>query len=54
MKEIVSKLAELYSAFEEESKKNLAGNKAAGIRARKISLEIEKVCKDFRKASLAQ
>ena len=29
------------------------GNKAAGTRARKTSLELEKLLKEFRKASLA-
>ena len=29
------------------------GNKAAGTRARKASLEIEKLMKEFRKASIA-
>lgn len=29
------------------------GNKAAGTRARKASLEIEKLMKEFRKSSLA-
>ncbi|MCD8209987.1 MAG: histone H1, partial [Prevotella sp.] len=29
------------------------GNKAAGMRARKVSLQIEKLMKEFRKASLA-
>ncbi len=29
------------------------GNKAAGMRARKASLEIEKLMKEFRKASIA-
>lgn len=28
------------------------GNKAAGTRARKVSLELEKLLKEFRKASL--
>ena len=30
------------------------GNKAAGTRARKVSLDLEKVLKEFRKASLEQ
>ena len=45
---------DLYAAFAEDAQKNLAGNKAAGLRARKASLEIEKLCKEFRKASLAK
>ena len=54
MNEILSQLNALYAAFAEDAQKNLAGNKAAGVRARKASLEIEKLCKEFRKASLAK
>lgn len=54
MNEIVAKLNDLYAAFAEDAQKNLEGNKAAGLRARKASLEIEKLCKEFRKASLAK
>lgn len=53
MKELVEKVAELYAAFEKDAKAQLEnGNKAAGTRARKTSLEIEKSMKAFRKASL--
>ena len=53
MKELVEKVAELYAAFENDTKAQLEnGNKAAGTRARKASLEIEKTMKEFRKASL--
>lgn len=53
MKELVEKVAELYAAFEKDAKAQLEnGNKAAGTRARKSSLEIEKAMKEFRKASL--
>lgn len=53
MKELVEKVAELYAAFEKDAKAQLEnGNKAAGTRARKASLEIEKAMKEFRKASL--
>ena len=45
MKELVEKVAALYADFEN-------GNKAAGTRARKASLDIEKAMKEFRKASL--
>ena len=34
-------------------RQNDTGNKAAGRRARKASLELEKILKDFRKISLA-
>ncbi len=53
MNEILNKIQEAYAAFHEDStlqcEKN---NKAAGQRARKASLEIEKLMKEFRKASL--
>lgn len=53
MTELVSKINELCAAFAAESAKNVAGNKAAGARARKVSLEIEKAMKEYRKASIA-
>ena len=53
MKELVEKVAELYAAFEKDAKAQIEnGNKAAGTRARKASLEIGKLMKAFRKASL--
>ncbi|MDE6283378.1 MAG: histone H1 [Muribaculaceae bacterium] len=53
MKDLVEKVASLYEAFAKEAKAQLEnGNKAAGTRARKASLEIEKAMKEFRKASL--
>ena len=53
MKELVEKVAELYAAFEKDAKAQIeTGNKVAGTRARKASLEIEKAMKAFRKASL--
>ena len=53
MKELVEKVAELYASGEKVAKAQLEnGNKAAGTRARKASLEIEKTMKEFRKASL--
>ena len=53
MKELIEKLTALYAEFEKDAKAQLEnGNKAAGTRARKSSLEIEKTMKEFRKASL--
>ncbi|TWV14315.1 histone H1 [Bacteroidaceae bacterium HV4-6-C5C] len=53
MKELVEKVAELYAAFEKDAKAQIEnGNKAAGTRARKASLAIEKAMKEFRKVSL--
>ena len=54
MKELVEKVAELYAAFEKDAKAQIEnGNKAAGTRARKSSLAIEKAMKEFRKVSIA-
>jgi len=53
MNELIEKIKELSGALlvdaEAQAEK---GNKAAGTRARKASLELEKVLKEFRKASL--
>lgn len=54
MNEIFAQINDLYAAFAEDAQKNLAGNKAAGTRARKASLELEKLMKEFRKASLSK
>ena len=54
MKELIANIAAAYEAFAKDANAQLAnGNKAAGTRARKASLEIEKAMKEFRKASLA-
>ena len=53
MKELISKISELFEVFSSNADKAQAGNKAAGARARKASLEIEKAMKEFRKASIA-
>lgn len=54
MEEILKTVAELYSEFAKDANAQIEkGNKAAGTRARKASLEIEKAMKEFRKASLA-
>lgn len=53
MKELVEKVASLYEAFQKKATAQVEnGNKAAGTRARKLSLEIEKAMKEFRKLSL--
>jgi len=53
MKELVEKVAALYADFSKDANAQIEnGNKAAGTRARKASLEIEKAMKEFRKASL--
>ena len=53
MKELEEKVAALYADFAKDANAQIEnGNKAAGTRARKASLEIEKAMKEFRKASL--
>ena len=53
MKELVSKVDALYEAFKKDAAAQVEnGNKAAGARARKASLEIEKLLKEFRKGSI--
>ena len=53
MKELVEQIAAAYEAFARDASAQAEnGNKAAGARARKTSLEIEKAMKAFRKASL--
>ena len=53
MKELIEKIQETYAAFAADANAQVEkGNKAAGTRARKASLAIEKMMKEFRKASL--
>ena len=53
MKELIAKIQETYAAFAADATAQAEkGNKAAGTRARKASLELEKAMKAFRKASL--
>lgn len=53
MKNLVEKLRENFDAFAKDAEAQLSnGNKAAGQRARKVSLDIEKALKEFRKKSI--
>ncbi len=53
MNELVGKLDQLFAEFSKDAAQQVEnGNKAAGARARKISLEIEKLTKEFRKKSI--
>ncbi len=53
MKELTAKIQEAYEAFAKDANAQVEnGNKAAGTRARKASLEIEKMMKEFRKVSI--
>lgn len=55
MNELIAKIKELNAALVADAEFQVAkGNKAAGTRARKASLELEKVLKEFRKVSLEE
>ncbi|MCM1302221.1 MAG: histone H1 [Alistipes senegalensis] len=55
MKELVAKIQEAYAAFQNDAVAQVEkGNKAAGTRARKASLQVEKLLKEFRKVSVEE
>ena len=55
MNELIAKIKEMSEALLVDAAAQAEkGNKAAGTRARKVSLDLEKVLKEFRKASLEQ
>lgn len=55
MKELVEKLNQLFADFSKDAALQAEnGNKAAGTRARKASLAIEKTLKEFRKVSISE
>ena len=54
MKNLVANLTQLFADFQKDATAQVEnGNKAAGARARKASLDIEKALKEFRKVSIA-
>lgn len=54
MKELIEKIEALQTSFMKDAKAQVEnGNKSAGMRARKSSLELEKLMKEFRKLSLS-
>jgi hypothetical protein len=53
MEELIGKIKAEFEAFAKDADlQTEKGNKAAGTRARKASLDLEKLLKGFRKASL--
>lgn len=53
MESLLQSINAAFDAFKTDAAlQNEKGNKAAGTRARKASLELEKLMKEFRKASL--
>ena len=54
MKQLVDKINQEIAVFTENAALQVEkGNKAAGARARKATLELEKAMKEFRKVSIA-
>ena len=54
MKETIAKINEVIAALQADLAKAEEGNKAAAARARKSTLELEKLGKTFRKQSIAE
>lgn len=55
MKELIEKINTEFEAFNTDATlQSDNGNKAAGTRARKTSLALEKLLKEFRKTSIAE
>ena len=55
MNELIEKIKELSETLISEATQQAEkGNKSAGTRARKVSLELEKALKEFRKVSLEE
>lgn len=52
MEELVKKIMETELVLNKNMEDNLNGNKAAGVRARKNTLELEKMLKQYRKLSV--
>lgn len=54
MKELVEKIMAELEPMQKDMNANLKGSKAAGVRARRHTLTLEKLFKEYRKASLAE
>ncbi len=55
MKELIENIQSTIESFQTDANLQLeSGNKAAGTRARKSSLALEKLLKEFRKVSVAE
>lgn len=53
MKSLLENINKTIADFQKDADENVGkGNKAAGVRARKASLELEKLFKEYRKKSL--
>ena len=55
MNELLTQIQDVYAAFSTDAVLQIEkNNRAAGTRARKASLELEKLMKEFRKLSLEE
>ena len=54
MKETIAKINEVMASLQTKLAKAAEGNKAAAARARKATLELEKLGKEFRKQPIAE
>ncbi|MDO4823126.1 MAG: histone H1 [Bacteroidales bacterium] len=54
MKKLIAQIDGILDALKADLAKAAEGNKAAAARARKATLELEKVGKEFRKVSVAE
>ena len=55
MKDLIENIESTFKTFKTDANTQLeSGNKSAGTRARKSSLELEKLLKEFRKVSIAE
>ena len=55
MNELLTQIQDVYAAFSTDAVLQIEkNNKAAGTRARKASVELEKLMKEFRKLSLEE
>ena len=55
MKKLIENIQSTFESFQTDANSQLEdGNKSAGTRARKSSLELEKLLKEFRKVSIAE
>ena len=54
MKEVVEQINATIASLQENLEKAVAGNKAAAARARKDTLALEKLGKEFRKVSILE
>lgn len=52
MENLLTRIDEAWAAFKVNADKKEKGNKAAGVRARKASLELAKLLKEYRAESV--